>query len=89
LLRIGGAVILDRSWAIRVAIRAPEFASACSRSNRDPPMPSETDTTSPAEPAGYRDIGILAEWSDGAVTAAAAGLALMIVMTVAILMGMA
>ena len=52
-------------------------------------MPSEIDSTTSAEPAGYRDIGILAEWSDGAVTAAAAGLALMIVMTVAILMGMA
>ena len=52
-------------------------------------MPPDHDATTPAESAGYRDIAILADWSDRLVTVVAASLAVLIVAIVAILMGMA
>ena len=50
-------------------------------------LDSQSDT--PPEYAGYRHIGLRAEWSERAITAVAVGTAVLVVALIAVLMGMA
>ncbi|MFZ0847216.1 MAG: hypothetical protein WAM62_15630 [Pseudolabrys sp.] len=52
-------------------------------------MPSDIHATSTTEPAAYDAFGLRAKWSEQAVTAAAVGLAVLVVTLIAVLMGMA
>ena len=52
-------------------------------------MPPDTHPISTAEPAAYDAFGLRAKWSEQAVTAAAVGLAVLVVTLIAVLMGMA
>jgi len=86
-----GKAILCRSRAIR----APEFASAFSRtiqvmlSKGDPPMSPDYRSASSAEPVDYDDIAPPSNWRERAVTVVATSIAVLIVAVVAVLMGMA
>jgi uncharacterized membrane protein len=50
-------------------------------------LESRSDATS--EPAGYRHIGLRAEWSERTITVVAVSMAVLIVALIAVLMGMA
>ncbi|MEP7029393.1 MAG: hypothetical protein ABI830_00505 [Pseudolabrys sp.] len=52
-------------------------------------MLPDYDSTVPAEPAGYRDIGLPSDWSDQLITIVAASLAILVVAIFALVMGMA
>jgi len=52
-------------------------------------MSIDNNSTSPAETAGYRGIGLPAEWSERLITVVAISIAVVIVAVVAVLMGMA
>jgi hypothetical protein len=52
-------------------------------------MSSDYNSATPAEPAGYRDIGLPADWSERVITVVATSTAVLIVTIVAVLMGMA
>jgi hypothetical protein len=52
-------------------------------------MSIDLHSASPAEPAGYKVIGLRANWSERIVTVVAVSIAVLIVAVIAVLMGMA
>jgi hypothetical protein len=87
-----GGIIICNTWAIR----APEFAFACSRTiqamlfrEEDPPMPSDSPRVSRVETVRYDDVGPHPVWSERIATIVAASLAVLIVAIIAVLMGTA
>jgi hypothetical protein len=52
-------------------------------------MSLDSESTSPAEVTGYREIGVPAGWSEQLVAIVTTCIALLIVAVVAVLMGMA
>jgi hypothetical protein len=68
-------------------VRVRVLAHRCSLPEN--PMPSDIHATSTTEPAAYHAFGLRAKWSEQAVTAAAVGLAVLVVTLIAVLMGMA
>ena len=94
-----GPVLIERRRVVEVflkfrAIRAPEFAFACSRTIetmpiQGAPMSLDFHSTSPAQPAGYQEIGQHTNRRERLITMLATSLAVMIVAAIAVLMGMA
>jgi hypothetical protein len=90
LVKSSGKGILGRSRAIR----APEFASAFSRTfetmllRRIRPMSPDIYSAPPAESTDYERVGLRAGWDERTVTVVAVSLAVLIVAVIAVLMGM-
>jgi hypothetical protein len=95
LLKASGEGILGCTWAIR----APEYASAFSRTIEamlfrrirpmSKPMSPEVRSATPAEPTGYESLRLRTNWSERIVTVVATSLGVLIVAMIAVLMGMA
>ena len=87
---VAGLTSLER------AIRAPEFALACSRTieamplqERGAPLALNFRSILPADPVAQTEIKDTGALSEQAVTIAAASLAMLVVAAIAVLMGMA